>query len=111
MALPPVFLPGAPENEDFVRLTLEGLEAARKALGTVLHAEKSDEPPKLKDLKKLSDGEIRKLGKTDDDAHSTKDIYGTGVDLYKDKKGNIYVGDKDGVGEPTPTGFNVRDFK
>ena len=33
VAFPPVFLPGTPENEDFVRSTLEGLEAAREPSG------------------------------------------------------------------------------
>ena len=59
-------------------------------------------------MKKLSDGEIRKPGRTDDDAYSMKDIYGTGVDLYKDRKGDIYVGDKDGIGEPAPTDLNIK---
>jgi hypothetical protein len=49
-------------------------------------------------LQRLSPGEIRRLKAGGTDPHSLKPSGGL-EDLFKDKNGNIYVGNKDGTGE------------
>ena len=61
--------------------------------------------------KKLSNGEINKLKRAGHDVHELK---GRGrvsrYDLYKDKKGDIYIKPKDGSGQGEWTGLNIYDF-
>jgi RHS repeat-associated protein len=61
------------------------------------------------ELKIVNDGELAAAGLN---AHEIKDPELNGknlrlYDLYKDRKGNIYIMRKGGVGEPLPTGFNL----
>ena len=58
--------------------------------------------------KKLSNGEISKLKKNGIDPHDLKPH--SDYDLYKDKKGNIFVKLKNGKGQGEPTGYNINDF-
>jgi RHS repeat-associated protein len=72
--------------------------------------EESDEDsPELKDLKKISKGDVKKLKEQGRGPHVIKDEVDADSkqDLYKDKDGNIYVGNKDGTGEAESTGDNV----
>jgi len=60
-------------------------------------------PVKLNKLKKLSDPEIAALKRQGIDPHDLKPS-GSKTDLYRDRDGNIYVGDKHGTGFGEPTG-------
>ena len=63
------------------------------------------------DDQRLSPGEIKKLEKGGEDAEDLKGGTRTGSkDLFKDKKGNIYVKPKDGSGPGDPTGLNINNF-
>jgi hypothetical protein len=74
----------------------------------------SDNPEERdwKQDKPLTDGEAERLG---DPEQLKKDILGSNAnigkyDLYKDKKGNIYVKPKGNKGPGAPTGLNIKDF-
>jgi hypothetical protein len=70
------------------------------------------ESVKVKDLTRLSNGEIRMLKKGRFDIHDEKDKDNTGpVDLFKDRQGNIYSGRQDGQGEATATGHNIKNYR
>ncbi len=62
----------------------------------------------------MTKGEIEKLRNGGINAEELKgDYYGDrtgGVDLYKDKKGNIYIKPKGGSGPGEPTGHNIKNF-
>jgi hypothetical protein len=45
LPLPPIFLPGTPENADFVTSTIRAGQAILDAIGSLLHNEQSDEKP------------------------------------------------------------------
>jgi RHS repeat-associated protein len=61
--------------------------------------------------KPLSKGEIKALEDGKVDVHDLKGGKQTGQsDLYKDKRGNIYVKPKGGAGPGEPTGLNIKDF-
>lgn len=63
------------------------------------------------DDQKLSKGEIDKLIAGREDPEELKGGKATGQrDLFKDKKGNIYVKPKDGRGPGDPTGLNIKNF-
>jgi RHS repeat-associated protein len=68
----------------------------------------SDSDRNPADDQKLTPGEIKKLG---DAGHNPEEVKGgkaTGkLDLFKDKKGNVYVKPKDGSGPGEPTGINI----
>ena len=69
-------------------------------------------PVRVKDLTRLSDGEIRMLKKGGFDIHGEKEKDTTGpVDLFKDRHGNIYGGRQDGKGEAEPLHDNIRNYK
>jgi RHS repeat-associated protein len=62
-------------------------------------------------LKALSSGEIQRLKEAGIDVHALKGGKRASTkDLFKDKKGDIYVGLKGGKGEMEYTGLNVNDF-
>jgi hypothetical protein len=62
------------------------------------------------DDKKLSPGEIKKLKGKGIDPEALKGGKRTGQrDLFKDKKGNVFVKPKDGTGPGDPTGVNIND--
>lgn len=52
---------------------------------------------------------MRRLKAGGTDPHSLKPSGGL-EDLFKDKDGNIYVGNKDGTGEMEETGLNISDY-
>ncbi|MBV9493094.1 MAG: hypothetical protein JOZ54_02525 [Acidobacteria bacterium] len=65
--------------------------------------------------KVLSKGEIKRLEAGDVEIHQLKyEVTGDSnvarYDLYKDKKGNIFVNRKGGKGAGEPTGLNINDF-
>jgi hypothetical protein len=49
------------------------------------------------------------LQENDIDPHELKGGDST-LDLYKDKNGNIYVGDKSGKGVGQYTGYNIKNY-
>jgi hypothetical protein len=62
-------------------------------------------------MKRLSDGEIRKLKRANIDPHSLKPKkQGSRYDLFKDEDGNVCVMPKDGSGPGDPTGVNINDL-
>jgi RHS repeat-associated protein len=65
-----------------------------------------------KDLKKLGQGLIDKLKENDINPEELKKgVQGGGrQDLYSDRDGNIYVGNKDGTGEAEWTGLNIKNL-
>ena len=72
--------------------------------------ENSDDYPKQH--KKLTKKDIKDLKKKGEDPEELKGGKRTGgVDLYKDKKGNIIVKPKGGIGPEEPTGLNINDFR
>jgi hypothetical protein len=58
----------------------------------------------------LSRDEINRLKAGGVDIHDLKGDSDPAVDLYKDRKGNIYILPQGGHGEPEPTGHNINDF-
>ena len=58
--------------------------------------------------KALSKGEIKKLKDKGVDPQDLKPH--SDYDLYKDKRGNIFVKLKNGKGKGEPTGYNIKDF-
>ena len=59
--------------------------------------------------KKLSKQEVDKLKKAGIDPEGLKGGRGTGgIDLYKDREGNVLIKPKDGSGPGEPTGINVK---
>jgi uncharacterized protein RhaS with RHS repeats len=62
--------------------------------------------------KKLSPAEAEKLKKGGEDPHKIKEGFGppSRSDLYKDRRGNIYVKPKGGNGPGEPAGLNINDF-
>jgi len=70
------------------------------------------EPVAVKDLTRLSPGEIRMLKKGDFNIHGEKGDSRMGpIDLFKDRDGNIYSGRQDGTGEAEPLHDNVRNYR
>jgi len=62
-------------------------------------------------MKKLGKGEIKKLKDAGVDIHDTKSEKNAGKrDLYKNKKGDIFVKPKGGKGPGDPTGLNINDY-
>jgi uncharacterized Zn ribbon protein len=61
------------------------------------------------DLKILTDGDIKDLKNQGEDPEALKGGRRTGgVDLYKDKQGNVYILPKGGKGsDPEPTGVTL----
>jgi len=61
--------------------------------------------------KKLSRGEAEKLKDAGHDPEALKKTGPRGRgDLYKDKKGNVYVKPKGGSGPGEPTGININEL-
>ena len=58
--------------------------------------------------KALSNGEIKKLKDKGVDPHDLKPH--SDYDLYKDKRGNIFVKLKNSKGKGEPTVYNIKDF-
>lgn len=109
--IPPVAIPGSPENEAFAKRGVEGFSALGRAIDRLLRAEETDKEPKLRDMKKLSEGEAAALAAGGHHPHDLKHGYGDSMaDLYKDKDGNIYIGSKKGTDEATDAHLNIRDF-
>lgn len=71
-------------------------------------AERKAAEAAAKQLKKLSDGEIKKMMKKGVDPHDLKP--NSKYDLFKDKKGDICVKPKAGNGPGDPTGLNINDY-
>jgi len=69
----------------------------------------SDRNPK--DDQRLSGGEIKKLEGAGHDVHELKGGKNASKqDLFKDKKGDVYVKPKSGTGPGDPTGINLKDL-
>jgi hypothetical protein len=72
---------------------------------------KKDDAENPEQMKKLGKGEIKKLKDAGVDIHELK---GGGKvsrgDLFKNKKGDIFVKPKSGKGPGDPTGLNINDF-
>ncbi len=72
---------------------------------------KKDDAENPEQMKKLGKGEIKKLKDAGVDIHELK---GGGKvsrgDLFKNKKGDIFVKPKSGKGPGDPTGININDF-
>jgi hypothetical protein len=90
-------------------------ESAGKGNKALSEEKKSDQESgsdrNSSDDQKLSPGEIEKLRDAGIDAEELKGGKATGkLDLYKDKKGNIYVKPKGGSGPGDPTGINIKNF-
>ena len=69
---------------------------------------------KSKDVRKLSPKETKALERGGVDIHHLKVKSGkkaSRYDLYKDKKGNIYIFRRGGKGGGEYTGYNIKDFK
>jgi len=62
-------------------------------------------------LARLSAGEIKLLKKSGLDPHDLKAGYGKGVDIFKDRAGNLYVAPMKGKGVPEPLGVNINEIK
>ena len=91
---------GVNTDNSFNEPYLGGVEGKEQNFkDNVIYAEKD---------KKLSNGEISKLKKNGIDPHDLKPH--SDYDLYKDKKGNIFVKLKNGKGQGEPTGYNINDF-
>ena len=61
--------------------------------------------------RKLSDGEAKRIKKSGEDIHQIKGRGKVAIyDLFKDRKGNIYVKPKSGAGPGEYTGLNINDF-
>ena len=61
--------------------------------------------------KKLKKGDIKKLQDNGIDPEELKGGVHTGQwDLFKDRKGNIYIKPKNGSGPGDPTGININDL-
>jgi hypothetical protein len=72
----------------------------------------SSEPVAVKDLTRLSPGEIRMLKKGGFDIHGAKRKGNTGpLDLFKDRDGNIYSGRQDGQGEAEPIYDSIENYR
>jgi hypothetical protein len=72
----------------------------------------SSDPVAVKDLTRLSNGEIQMLKKGGFDIHDEKDKGKSGLrDLFKDRDGNIYSGRQDGRGEAEPMHDNIKNCR
>jgi hypothetical protein len=69
---------------------------------------KEQEPKDGKQLKQLSEKEIKELKKNGVDIHELKGKGSSRYDLYKDRNGNVYQMLKGGRGEPQSTGINLK---
>ena len=68
--------------------------------------------PDAKGMKKLSKGEERALTKSGNHPHELKPkIGGSEFNLYKDRRGNIYVVGQGGKGLPEPTNLRINGLK
>jgi Bacterial toxin 33 len=61
-------------------------------------------------MRKLSPGEIKTLKENDIDPHDLRTATQT-VDLYRGKRGNVWIGNKDGTGAPESTGINISNLR
>ena len=61
--------------------------------------------------KPLTPGEIKKLKEKGDWDHREKGAGGGKYDVYKDKKGNLYLKPKGGLGQGEPIGINLNDLE
>ncbi len=72
----------------------------------------SSEPVAVKDLTRLSLGEIQMLKRGGFNIHGEKGDSRSGpVDLFKDREGNIYSGRQDGKGEAEPIHDNIKNYR
>jgi hypothetical protein len=77
----------------------------------VLKSVKGDDTENPRQMKKPGKGEIKKLKEGGVDIHKLKGKKKpAGRDLYKNKKGDIFVKPKSGKGPGDPTGLNINDF-
>ena len=104
LPLPPVVIPGTPENQAFVDATTRLINELSK----IFNENGSDQDSSAQD-KKLSPGEIKKLKEAGYDPEDLKGHNGK-LDLFKDKKGNICVKPKDGSGPGEQLGININDL-
>ena len=66
----------------------------------------------VKDLTRLSPGEIRMLKKGGFDVHAEKKKgKDAPLDLFKDREGNIFRGRQDGQGEAEPLHDNITNYR
>ena len=69
-------------------------------------------PVMVKDLTRLSPGEIRMLKKGGFDVHEEKKKgKDAPLDLFKDREGNIFRGRQDGQGEAEPLHDNITNYR
>ena len=78
----------------------------------VIHAASGEEGRNPAQDKKLSPGDLKKLKDAEINPERLKKELGAGQgsNLYKDKKGNIYVKPKGGQGPGEPTGININQL-
>jgi RHS repeat-associated protein len=88
--------------------TIAGAVGSELILNEIQEDVIPDIPDSTPKDKKLSDGEIKKLGEGGVNPHDLKD--NSRQDLFKDRKGNIIVKPKAGNGPGDPTGYNINDF-
>ncbi len=109
--LPPVVLPGTPENNDFVRSTIQAGKAIVGAIGNVLNTEQSDESasqtPPAGNLKPVSKGDLQAAAEAD--GYSTIEEWkqqelqlDSRSNIVKDVAGNLYSVPTRGEGSPQP---------
>jgi hypothetical protein len=93
--------------------TIFNSEKADNAEGEKTSSNVTDDNKTLKDMRKLSPGQIKKLKQAGVDIHDLKGDLNAGSeqDLYIDKNtGDIYVGNKNGKGAAENTGLNVNNY-
>ena len=116
LPLPPVFLPGTLENNDFVNSTIRAGKAITGAIGDILNTEQSDESPG----QTPSAGNLKPASKGDLQAAAEADGYATieewkqqelqldsRSNLVKDAAGNLYSVPTLGGGSPQPLGVKL----
>jgi len=93
----------------------EEMEAAAQELAAEAEAAEAEEAAGAAEAtrnpaqdKVLSKGDIKKLQKNGIDPHDLKP--NSKYDLFKDRKGNVYVKPKDGSGAGDETGINLNDL-
>ena len=99
-------LKAAEKMAEKVTAAMRAAQAAYKAKQAEKVAEEAAKA--AKQMKKLSPGEINKLKEANHDIHELKGGENAAQrDLFKDKKGDIFVKPKDGSGPGDPTGINI----
>ena len=74
--------------------------------------DKDDDGVRTKDLRRTGDDTVKELKKSQWlHPHDLKDKHGSKQDVFNDKDGNLYIGNKDGSGQAEPCGINLNDLR